>query len=105
MLKIARLLRVIPRKLYNGCARSETWVVDINDAQIVTLPGQFFCRLGLDLKEQMKGTHKFLFGLTCDDLVYVLPPDEWDPNREGEEEALSLGIKTWPTIKEQLPPL
>jgi hypothetical protein len=105
MLKIARLLRLIPRKLYNGRARSETWVVNINDAQIVTLPGQFFCRLGLELKEEMKGTYKFLFGLTCDDLVYVLPPDEWDPKREGEEEALSLGINTWPAIKEQLPPL
>jgi hypothetical protein len=105
MIKIARLLRMIPRKLYKGRVRSETWVVNINDAQIVTLPGQFFCRLGLELKEQMKGTYKFLFGLTGDDLVYVLPPDEWDPSRKGEEEALSLGINTWPAIKEQLPPL
>ena len=104
-LKIARLLRIIPRKLYKGRARSETWVVNINDAQIVTLPGQFFCRLGLELKEQMKGTYKFLFGLTCDDLAYVLPQDEWDPSRKGEEEPLSLGINTWPAIKEQLPPL
>jgi len=96
---------MIPRKLYKGRVRSETWVVNINDAQIVTLPGQFFCRLGLGLKEQMKGTYKFLFGLTGDDLVYVLPPEEWDPTRKGEEEALSLGINTWPTIKEQLPPL
>jgi hypothetical protein len=104
-LKIARLLRLIPRKLYKGLARSEVWAVNINDAEIVTLPGQFFCRLGLELKEQMKGTYKFLFGLTCDDLVYVLPPDEWDPSREGEEEAISPGINTWPAIKEQLPPL
>lgn len=105
MIKIARLLRMIPRKLYKGLVRSETWVVKINDAQIVTLPGQFFCRLGLELKEQMKGTYKFLFGLTGDDLAYVLPPDEWDPTRKGEEEPLSLGINTWPAIKEQLPPL
>jgi hypothetical protein len=104
-LKIARLLRMIPRKLYKGLVRSETWVVKINDAQIVTLPGQFFCRLGLEVKEQMKGTYKFLFGLTGDDLAYVLPPDEWDPTRKGEEEPLSLGINTWPAIKEQLPPL
>jgi len=104
-LKIARLLRRIPRRLYKGRARSETWVVNIDDAQIVTLPGQFFCRLGLELKEGMKGTHKFLFGLTGDDLAYVLPPDEWDPTRKGEEEPLSLGINTWPAIKEQLPPL
>jgi len=105
MMRIAHLLRMIPRKLYKGRARSETWVVKINDAQIVTLPGQFFCRLGLELKEQMKGTYKFLFGLTGDDLAYVLPPDEWDPTRKGEEEPLSLGINTWPAIKEQLPPL
>jgi len=104
-LKIARLLRIMPRKLYKGRARSETWVVTINDAQVVTLPGQFFCALGLELKGLMKATYKFLFGLTCDDLAYVLPPDEWDPKRKGEEEALSLGVNTWPAIKEQLPPL
>jgi len=104
-LKIARLLRIMPRKLYKGRARSETWVVSINDAQVVTLPGQFFCALGLELKGLMKAPHKFLFGLTCDDLAYVLPPDEWDPKQKGEEEALSLGINTWPAIKEQLPPL
>jgi hypothetical protein len=104
-LKIARLLRIMPRKLYKGRARSETWVVSINDAQVVTLPGQFFCALGLELKGLMKATYKFLFGLTCDDLAYVLPPDEWDPKRKGEEEALSLGVNTWPAIKEQLLPL
>jgi len=53
----------------------------------------------------MKATYKFLFGLTCDDLAYVLPPDEWDPKRKGEEEALSLGVNTWSAIKEQLSPL
>jgi len=104
-LKIARLLRIMPRKLYKGRARSEIWVVSINDAQVVTLPGQFFCALGLELKGLMKATYKFLFGLTCDDLAYVLPPDEWDPKRKGEEEALSLGVNTWSAIKEQLPPL
>ncbi|MGQ9572677.1 MAG: neutral/alkaline non-lysosomal ceramidase N-terminal domain-containing protein [Dehalococcoidia bacterium] len=105
MLKIARLLRMVPRKLYKGRVRSEVWAVSINDAEIVTLPGQFLCALGLELKQQMKGTYKFLFGLTGDDLVYVLPPEEWDPSRKGEEETLSLGINTWPVIKEQLPPL
>jgi hypothetical protein len=71
----------------------------------VTLPGQFFCKLGLELKEQMKGRYKFLFGLTADDLVHVLPPDEWDPKRKAVEESLSLGMNTWPAIKEQMPPL
>ena len=103
--KVLRLLRILRRPLYNGMARSETWVVDINNAQIVTLPGQFFCKLGQELKAQMKGTSKFLFGLTCDDVIYVVPPDEWDPKRKAEEEMLSLGINTWPRFREQMPPL
>jgi hypothetical protein len=103
--KILRLLRILRRPLYDGKAHSETWVVDINDAQVVTLPGQFFCKLGQELKARMKGTYKFLFGLTCDDIVYVVPPDEWDPKRKAEEEFLSLGVNTWPAFQEQLPPL
>ena len=105
LFKTLRLLRILRRTLYNGMVRSETWVVDINDAQIVTLPGQFFCRLGEELKAQMKGSYKFLFGLTCDDVIYVVPPDEWDPKRKAEEEHLSLGVNTWPYFREQMPPL
>jgi hypothetical protein len=105
MFKILRLLRILRRPTHKGMVRSETWVVDVGDAQIVTLPGQFFCKLGQEIKAQMKGTHKFLFGLTCDDLVYIVPPDEWDPKRKREEEFLSLGINTWPSFREQMPPL
>jgi hypothetical protein len=64
-----------------------------------------FCKLGQELKTQMKGTSKFLFGLTCDDVIYVVPPDEWDPKRKAEEEFLSLGVNTWPRFREQMPPL
>ena len=105
MFKILRLLRILRRPTHNGMVRAETWVVDIGDAQIVTLPGQFFCKLGQEIKAQMKGTYKFLFGLTCDDLVYIVPPDEWDPKRKSEEEFLSLGVNTWPRFREQMPPL
>ena len=103
-LKILRWTRVIKRKLYKGMARTEAWVIDINDAQIVTLPGQFFAKLGLELKAEMKGKHKFVFGLANDEITYVLPPEDWDPSRRGEEEMVSLGVNTWPLLKEQLPP-
>ncbi len=102
-LKILRWTRVFKRKLYSGMARTEAWVIDINDAQIVTLPGQFFVKLGLELKAEMKGKYKFVFGLANDEIVYVLPPDDWDPSRRGEEEMVSLGVNTWPLLKEQLP--
>ena len=105
LFKFLRRLRILRRPLYEGMVRSEAWVVDINNAQIVTLPGQFFCRLGQEIKAQMKGTYKFLFGLTCDDLIYIVPPDEWDPKRKAEEEFLSLGVNTWPRFREQMPPL
>ncbi len=102
-LKILRWMRVFKRKLYNGMARTEAWVIDINDAQIVTLPGQFFVKLGLELKREMKGKYKFVLGLANDEITYVLPPEDWDPSRRGEEERVSLGVNTWPLLKEQLP--
>jgi hypothetical protein len=57
MFKILRLLRILRRPTHKGMIRAETWVVDIGDAQIVTLPGQFFCKLGQEIKSQMKGPH------------------------------------------------
>ncbi len=104
ILKVLRWTRVFKRKLHNGMARTEAWVINIDDAQIVTLPGQFFVKLGLELKAEMKGKYRFIFGLANDEITYVLPPEDWDSSRRGEEEMISLGVNTWPLLKEQLPP-
>lgn len=100
-LKILRYLGIIKRTLYQGKVRTEAWSVHIGPAQIVTVPGQPFCRLGREVKEAMTGKYRFLFGLANDELAYIVPPDEWRPN--GHEEAVSVGIDTWPTLRAAMP--
>jgi len=100
-LKILRLLGIIKRDLYDGQARTETWVVGLGPAQIVTIPGQPFYKLGAEVVGAMSGKYRFLFGLANDELAYIVPPDEWDPTRG--EEMVSVGIETWPAIRAQIP--
>jgi len=100
-LKILRYLGVIRRSLYQGKVRTESWSVHIGPAQIVTVPGQPFCRLGREVKEAMTGKYRFLFGLANDELAYIVPPDEWRP--DGHEEAVSVGIDTWPALRAAMP--
>ncbi|HID86554.1 MAG TPA: hypothetical protein EYP55_04140 [Anaerolineae bacterium] len=101
LLKLMRWLGILRRKLYDGKVRTEVWSVRLGPAQIVTIPGQPFCKLGMEVKEAMSGKYRFLFGLANDELAYIVPPDEWDPSRG--EETVSVGINTWPALRAQMP--
>jgi hypothetical protein len=101
LLKLMRWLGILKRTLYDGQVRTETWSVRLGPAQVVTIPGQPFCKLGLEVKEAMSGKYRFLLGLANDELAYIVPPDEWDPARG--EETVSVGINTWPALRAQIP--
>ena len=47
-------------------------LVNIGDAQILTIPGEALPNIGFYLKRKMKGTHNLLFGLTNDAFGYIL---------------------------------
>jgi len=100
-LRLLRAVGIIKRRLYDGKVRTETWSVRLGPAQIVTIPGQPFCKLGLEVKEAMSGGYRFLFGLANDEIAYIVPPDEWDPKRG--EEMQSIGINTWPILRAHIP--
>jgi len=100
-LRLLRNLGIIKRRLYDGMVRTETWSVQLGPAQIVTIPGQPFSRLGREVKEAMSGKYRFLFGLANDEIAYIVPPDEWDPKRG--EEMQSVGIDTWPILRAHIP--
>ena len=103
ILHVMRLMRIFKRKLHAGKVRTESWLVEIDGAQILTLPGQAFCQIGLELKAALPGPHKFIFGLANDELAYIMPPEEWDPSRRSEEEVATLGKGTWPALRAALP--
>jgi len=47
-------------------------VVNIGNAQILTIPGEALPNIGFYLKRKMKGEHNLLFGLTNDAFGYIL---------------------------------
>jgi len=100
----ARWLKIIPpRTLYNRKVRTESWGIRLNDAQIVTIPGQILVELGFDLRERMTTRYKFIFGCTNDDLVYIVPPELLGSLRGKEEGIINLGPQTWPLLAEAIP--
>ena len=75
----------------------------LNEAQIVTIPGQILVELGFDLRERMTTRYKFIFGCTNDDLVYIVPPELFGSLRGKEEGIINLGPQTWPVLAEAIP--
>ncbi|MBX7166614.1 MAG: hypothetical protein K1X74_09735 [Pirellulales bacterium] len=47
-------------------------LVNVGNAQILTIPGEALPNIGFYLKRQMKGEHNLLFGLTNDAFGYIL---------------------------------
>ncbi|MFM7316273.1 MAG: hypothetical protein ACKO5E_04950, partial [bacterium] len=47
-------------------------LVNIGDAQILTIPGEALPNIGFYLKRKMKGRHNLLFGLTNEAFGYIL---------------------------------
>lgn len=104
VVRLAHLLGFVPkRRLYGGKVRAETWRIDIDGAQMVTVPGQALVSIGLELKARMSAQHKFVLCLANDELAYIVPPDEWDPSLDREEERFTLGRGTWPLLREAIP--
>lgn len=53
-------------------------LVNIGDAQILTIPGEALPNIGYYLKRNMKGEHNLLFGLTNDAFGYILTKVDFD---------------------------
>ncbi|MBB6050449.1 hypothetical protein [Armatimonas rosea] len=49
-------------------------LVNVGDAQILTIPGEALPNIGFYLKRKMRGAHNLLFGLTNDAFGYILTP-------------------------------
>jgi hypothetical protein len=52
-------------------------LVNIGDAQILTIPGEALPNIGFYLKRKMRGKHNLLFGLTNDAFGYILTKVDW----------------------------
>jgi hypothetical protein len=53
-------------------------LVNIGNAQILTIPGEALPNIGFYLKRKMRGEHNLLFGLTNDAFGYMLTRVDWN---------------------------
>jgi len=59
-------------------------LVNIGNAQIVTIPGEAMANIGYYLKRNMNGEHNLLFGLTQDAFGYIITKEDYDSFRRYE---------------------
>ncbi|MCU0915129.1 MAG: hypothetical protein MUC88_11270 [Planctomycetes bacterium] len=61
-----------------GTVATQVNVVNLGDAQILTIPGEALPNIGFYLKRKMHGQHNLLFGLTNDAFGYILTKEDWN---------------------------
>jgi hypothetical protein len=70
-------------------------VVNVGDAQILTIPGEALPNIGYYLKRKMHGRNNLLFGLTNDAYGYILTREDFDSfKRYSYVSRTSLGERT-----------
>ena len=74
-------------------------LVNLGNAQILTIPGEALPNIGYYLKRKMRGQHNLLFGLTNDAFGYILTKEDYDSfERYGYITRTSLGEHTGETL-------
>jgi len=62
----------------DGRVATQVNVVNLADAQMLTIPGEALPNIGYYLKRNMHGEHNLLFGLTNDAFGYILAKVDWN---------------------------
>jgi len=77
-------------------------VINVGNAQILTIPGEALPNIGYYLKRKMHGQHNLLFGLTNDAFGYILTKEDFDSfERYAYVTRTSLGERTGQILVDQ----
>jgi len=77
-------------------------LVNLGNAQILTIPGEALPNIGFYLKRKMQGEHNMLFGLTNDAFGYILTRVDYNSfSRYDYVTRTSLGEETGEILIEQ----
>ena len=70
-------------------------LINLGNAQILTIPGEALPNIGYYLKRKMRGQHNLLFGLTNDAFGYILTKEDFGSFKRYEYVSkTSLGERT-----------
>jgi len=61
----------------DGTVSAQVNLVNVGNAQILTIPGEALPNIGYYLKRKMHGEHNLLFGLTNDAFGYIMVKEDW----------------------------
>ena len=95
------LLKELPDApaLADGKVTTQMNLVNLGNAQILTIPGEALPNIGYYLKRKMQGKHNLLFGLTNDAFGYILTKEDFDSfKRYAYITRTSLGERTGETL-------
>jgi len=95
------LIRALMKELPASAGRdadsvtAQVNVVNVGNAQILTIPGEALPNIGYYLKRKLHGQHNLLFGLTNDAYGYILTREDFDSfKRYAYISRTSLGERT-----------
>lgn len=91
------LLKALPNSPGAGAESVTTQfnLLNIGNAQILSVPGEALPNIGFYLKRKMRGQHNLLFGLTNDAYGYILTKEDYDSfKRYNYISRTSLGERT-----------
>jgi hypothetical protein len=78
-----------------GKVTTQMNLINLGNAQILTIPGEALPNIGYYLKRKMHGEHNLLFGLTNDAFGYILTKEDYDSfKRYAYISRTSLGERT-----------
>ena len=105
--KAAMQSGLMPNSLVDGKVVTKTAVIALGPAQIATIPGELLPNLGFRLKRNMKeASHKFVFGLTFDELGYIVSADDFGLDLyKYESLEASIGSEFAPILMSTLLPM
>ncbi|HNQ90049.1 MAG TPA: hypothetical protein PKM73_15645 [Verrucomicrobiota bacterium] len=70
-------------------------LINVGNAQLLTIPGEALPNIGCYLKRKMRGEHNLLFGLANDALGYIMAKEDYDSFKRYEYiSRTSLGERT-----------
>jgi hypothetical protein len=96
-------LKIFPGEILKGNnIETEVNRIVIGPAEFLTLPGEVLPNIGFFLKRQMKGKHKFLLGLTSDELGYILSREDFGLEIYEYESSVSVGPQIGPLMTDHL---
>ena len=93
LMKVSPLLAQVKHK--ENQVDTQMNLVNLGNAQILTIPGEALPNIGYYLKRKMHGQHNLLFGLTNDAFGYILTKVDWGSFKRYEYVSrTSLGEQT-----------